>query len=293
MCTSASSSAARASARSTPSPMAATSRRMAWPTVTIDSRAEVSGWRQPHRDFGHGFGDQAHVLRAAEHVGEHVEEDHRHDDRAAMPTSGGEADARGRRTAPAIRRRRDRRWPGRRRPRRRRRRWRRYRACAPGGGAASAGSGRYWRGRHWRRGAARCRRQPSRLRLLVEQVGGDRRLGVWRRRCGGDPARRSGAGRSWRTLSASWMAESASSVASLDFCGLFAISVVASLLRRTIAAARTVAISGPRHERGNLSEPRNAAQAAPVLPSGFHPIALAMRKKPTLVRSFSSSLTDC
>ncbi len=36
-----------------------------------------------------------------------------------------------------------------------------------------------------------------------------------------------------RTLRASWMAERASSVASLDFCGIFAISVVASPLRRT------------------------------------------------------------
>jgi hypothetical protein len=41
--TSVSSSAARASARSMPSPMAATSRRIACPTVTIDSRATVSG----------------------------------------------------------------------------------------------------------------------------------------------------------------------------------------------------------------------------------------------------------
>ena len=39
----ASSSLARASARSTPSPMAATSRRIACPTVTIDSRATLSG----------------------------------------------------------------------------------------------------------------------------------------------------------------------------------------------------------------------------------------------------------
>ena len=43
------------------------------------------------------------------------------------------------------------------------------------------------------------------------------------------------------------MAESASSVASFVFCGVFAISVVASSLRRTVAAARTVAIGRERH----------------------------------------------
>ena len=32
--------------------------------------------RQPHRHFRHGLGNQAHVLRAAEHVCEHEEEDH-------------------------------------------------------------------------------------------------------------------------------------------------------------------------------------------------------------------------
>jgi hypothetical protein len=43
------------------------------------------------------------------------------------------------------------------------------------------------------------------------------------------------------------MAVSASSVASFVFCGVFAISVVASSLRRTVAAARTVRIAGERH----------------------------------------------
>ena len=53
-----------------------------------DDRFARGGFRlgQPHGDFGHGFGDQTHVLRAAEHVRDHVEEDHRHDDAAAMPT---------------------------------------------------------------------------------------------------------------------------------------------------------------------------------------------------------------
>ena len=38
--------------------------------------------RQTHGDFRHGFRDQAHVLRAAEHVGDDVGKDHRHDDGA-------------------------------------------------------------------------------------------------------------------------------------------------------------------------------------------------------------------
>ena len=56
-----------------------------------DDRLARGGLRlgQAHGDFRHGFGDQAHVLRAAEHVGDHVEEDHRHDDGA------GDADQRG------------------------------------------------------------------------------------------------------------------------------------------------------------------------------------------------------
>ena len=43
--------------------------------------------RQPHRHLGHGLGDQAQVLRAAEHEGEHVEEDHRDGDGAITPTT--------------------------------------------------------------------------------------------------------------------------------------------------------------------------------------------------------------
>src|SRR5690242_16440535 len=45
-----------------------------------------------------------------------------------------------------------------------------------------------------------------------------------------------------RILRASWMAVSASSVASFDFWGIFAISVVASHYAGLFAAARTVAI---------------------------------------------------
>ncbi len=43
------------------------------------------------------------------------------------------------------------------------------------------------------------------------------------------------------------MAVSASSVASFVFCGLFAISVAASSLRRTVASARTVTITEEGH----------------------------------------------
>ena len=119
-------------------------------------------------------------------------------------------------------------------------------------------------------GAARRRlvgRPSCRLRLLVEQVGGDRRLAL-RGRCGGRRGRRVARSLGGRMLSASWMAESASSVGSLDFCGMFAISVVASLLRRTIAAARTVTISGPRHERGNLRS-RGLPRMHPFYRSAF------------------------
>ncbi len=51
---------------------------------------------QPHRHLGDGLGDQAQVVRAAEHVREHIEEDHRHDDGAGEPDHGGNADPRGR-----------------------------------------------------------------------------------------------------------------------------------------------------------------------------------------------------
>jgi len=47
--------------------------------------------RQAHGDFGHGFGDQPHVLRAAEHVGDNVEEDHRHDDGRGDADHGGKS----------------------------------------------------------------------------------------------------------------------------------------------------------------------------------------------------------
>ena len=69
---------------------------MAWPTVTIDFARGGFGLREAHGDLGHGLGDQPHVLRAAEHVGDHVEEDHRHDDGAAGADQRGKAEARSR-----------------------------------------------------------------------------------------------------------------------------------------------------------------------------------------------------
>jgi hypothetical protein len=48
----------------------------------------------------------------------------------------------------------------------------------------------------------------------------------------------------------------------LDFCGIFAISVDASLLRRTVATARTVTISGPRRARETHAEPRKLREGS-------------------------------
>jgi hypothetical protein len=87
------------------------------------------------------------------------------------------------------------------------------------------------------------------------------------------------------------MAVSASSVASFVFCGVFAISVVASSLRRTVAAALTV----------KKSEGYAASTARKRQPSRLYPRFVARRssyrlgntKETTPVRTFSSSLTDC
>ncbi len=50
---------------------------------------------QPHRHFGHGFGNLTHVLGAAEHVRQHVEEDDRQRDGADDADRGCDAEARG------------------------------------------------------------------------------------------------------------------------------------------------------------------------------------------------------
>ena len=51
---------------------------------------------QPHRHLGDGLGDNAQVLRTAEHMREDIEEGRRHDDGAGEPDHGGNANPRGR-----------------------------------------------------------------------------------------------------------------------------------------------------------------------------------------------------
>ena len=100
-----------------------------------------------------------------------------------------------------------------------------------------------------------------------------------------------------RGNSASSMAASASSVAFLVCCGLFAMSVIASSLRRTELTARSAAHGAGRAATAcavragrnscaripaRLAAIRDHAGSAPssTKPPEFHPIALAMRKKP-------------
>jgi hypothetical protein len=63
------------------------------------------------------------------------------------------------------------------------------------------------------------------------------------------------------------MADSASFAGSFDFCGIFAITNVASSLRRTKVAARTVTspshFLGPRDERGIRCAPEPLWAAGP------------------------------
>ena len=103
------------------------------------------------------------------------------------------------------------------------------------------------------------------LRFVVEQIDGDRRnwAGLPSAAVPKEVLVRGSLG---RTLSASWMAESASSVASLDFCGLFAISVVASLLRWTIAAA---ANHHDQRAAPRAREPPDLRKSCP--PAPFYP----------------------
>src|SRR5450830_218105 len=83
----------------------------------------------------------------------------------------------------------------------------------------------------------------------------------------GGAARRSG----WLVSSASRMAVSVSSVESGDFCGIFAISVVASSLRRTVAD-RTIILRGPLHERWNVRSRghNHALYRRPAILSAWH-----------------------
>jgi hypothetical protein len=87
------------------------------------------------------------------------------------------------------------------------------------------------------------------------------------------------------------MAVSASSVASLVFCGVFAISVVASSLRRTIAAARTVKKSGGY--AASTAQKRQPSRPYPRFIARRPSYRLGNMKETTPVRTFLSSLTDC
>ena len=202
---------------------------------------------EPHGDARHRLGDQAHLLRAPHHVGQHVEEHDRRQHEA------GEADH-GRDAGRALLQHRlqvgqidERERPRRRPPRRARTRSPPHRRSWTGAAAASAGSGRSTGGRRWRRtGSARdcssCGRAPDvveqvALRARAAVIGATeraaRRIGALRRRrfrlrpvwLGG--AVPSGSSETLRTC---WMAVRVSSVGSVIFFGLFAMSAVASLV---------------------------------------------------------------
>ncbi len=72
--------------------MAATSRRIAWPTVTIEFARHRLRLGQPHRDLGHRLGDEAQFLRAPRHMGEHVEEDDRREEDQRQHAQNGRAE---------------------------------------------------------------------------------------------------------------------------------------------------------------------------------------------------------
>src|SRR6185437_12981825 len=157
-------------------------------------------------------------------------------------------------------------------------------ARAPGGAAWLGAFARHWRDRHWPRRAAASHRNPSRL-VAARETGRRRPAGIARRpRLEWRAARRS----DWLALSACWIACSASSVGSGDFCGIFAISNVASSLRRTVAA-RTVTLRGPRHERGNC---RSRLAPSPLHTAGGPSYRLGITKETAPSRTFLSSLTS-
>ena len=192
--------------------------------------------RQPQRHRGHGFGDRAHLLRAADELGEHVEGDDRQQDR----DGGGDGDQRAHARGGEQRLQFGTEHEGGagrcRPPRRRRRWWRARRACArPGAGETPAASGRHWRGRRWP-GAAASRR-PARPAAALPST-------VRARALAGASAPLPSAGDLTAgalspspspSLSAASMALRVSAIGSSVFWGLLAISVVASFVRRTAA----------------------------------------------------------
>ena len=228
---------------------------------------------QPHRHLGDGLGDQAQVLRAAEHMGEHVEEDHRHDDAAGEPDHGGDAEPRGREqglqlTGVKIRG-----------------------GEAAGGPDKGAGAGEDVG--HARRAVVQglqylpelgtvviggaARRRIVRLRRLHEQIGGRRRrdLAAVALVGGGDGCRAAALGLTGGERFLDGVEGVFGQIG--GFLWDIRHSVVASPLRRTIAS-RAVALHGLPQKRGILRCPRLGQ--APLIMPARHPIGLATRKKP-------------
>ena len=219
------------------------------------------GLRQPHGDLGHGLGDEPQFLRAPRHVGEHVEEDDRHEEGGGEhrqhrcgQTARSERGLQLRQIEPAEHQ-------AGAAPTGRRRRTRRRRRCGPGGAARCAGSARWIHGRHWRDGAAR-RALPARLTSSVSNrssladevdltvrhgssADGASSVDVTGGKGGKDGLTGSASTGVSRAVSASWIAESAASVGSVIFFGVFAMSVVASYYAGTEQRPE----SRPRHER--------------------------------------------
>jgi hypothetical protein len=231
------------------------------------------GFGETHGDGRHGFGDPAHVLRAAEHVGEHVVEDHRHHDRADDADERGVTDARG----------------GEQRLQ--------FVGVEIGGGQPAGGPDDGGDAgddiRHARRTAAQRLQDLSdigavvvggaarrrlvgpvlRARRLAEQVGGGGRSA--RGRC---QRRVRARGSPWRLPTPPGWRRAPLPSRLWIFADCWPFRSSPRSLRWTIAAARDVR-RRPRHARGTR---RNGARArtASLLTLGLHPIALAIRKKP-------------
>ena len=71
--------------------MAATSRRIAWPTRDDGIAGDLFRLGEPHGDARHRLGDDAHLLRAPHHVGQHVEEQDRRQHEAGEADHGRDA----------------------------------------------------------------------------------------------------------------------------------------------------------------------------------------------------------
>ena len=71
--------------------------------MTIELVRDGLRLSKAHRHFGHGFRDDAHVLRAGEHVREHEKEKYRHDQNGGERNDGGKADTRRRKKTAHLR----------------------------------------------------------------------------------------------------------------------------------------------------------------------------------------------